>query len=598
MKSQSHYPNSENEFGSIQNCSTENFSKKRILKNLFVICVGVLLLFIAYDGLSMLQSTMNREEGIGVTSQAITYAGFCVSSILFPKYVIKKLGSKVTLVLSMLTYLPYIASNFYPHWSLVIPASICIGLGASLLWGSQAIYLNDISVMYADIIYRNKRKNINIRNITNENYPNNFNLKKRQDRSLSCDYLSFNIRSEKENRIILPYFESPKRNSIGAIVRQSSPEASHSNLSTQQQLNETNLTGCHFQNKDYGNCKFIENYEIKSHSYENEKDINIKKKQQNSSNFCDRRKIVESTTARFFGIHGMAYLSCHLWSNLMTYYVLESEVTGDHVSNSSCVCGAKYCNIDSACFEQNITQPSDRIRYILTSACICIGVVSVFLIIFFLDSLETEKEKVSFSVKLLMATYKLARRKKLVLLIPFSFYIGMSQGFYTGDFTKSFIGCAWGTYHVGLVTVCYGTFCGMSAPLAGWLVKRVGRLPIFFMATIINIATCIFLLFWKPSAEEPVLFFVVAGLWGVFVGIIWSQLRAFYGILFKADEEAAFAAFHVWYSLGFVLSFAYSNHFCTSVKIYILMVMCTIGFIGYVMVEMLHWKNKNKSIVN
>ncbi|GFX26278.1 UNC93-like protein [Trichonephila clavipes] len=596
MKSQPHYPNSENESCSIQNFSTKDFSKKRIIKNLFVICVGVLLLFIAYDGLSMLQSTMNREEGIGVTSQAITYAGFCFSSILFPKYVIKKLGTKATLVLSMLTYLPYIASNFYSHWALVIPASICIGLGASLLWGSQAIYLNDISVMYADIIYRNKRNNINIQNTTNENWPNNYNLKNKQDRSLSCDYLSFNIRSKTENSIILQSYEPPKRNSIGAIVRQNSPDGSHSNQSTQQHLNETNLTGGHHQNKDNGHIKFIENHEIKS--YENKKDNNIKIKQQNSSNFCDKSKIVESTTARFFGIHGMAYLSCHLWSNLMTYYVLQSEVTDNHVSNSSCVCGANYCNVDSVCFEQNITQPSDRIRYILTSACVCIGVISVTLIIFFLDSLETEKEEVSFSINLLMATYNLARRKKLVLLMPSSFYIGMSQGFYIGDFTKSFIGCSWGTYHVGLVTVCYGTLCGMSAPLAGWLVKRVGRMPIFILATLVNIATCIFLLFWKPSAEEPVLFFVVAGLWGLFVGIIWTQLRAFYGVLFKADEEAAFATFHVWYSLGFILSFAYSNHFCTSVKIYILMVMCTIGFLGYVKVEMLHWKNKNKDMVN
>ncbi|GFS37318.1 UNC93-like protein [Nephila pilipes] len=563
MKSESQQTDFEEDNSSIKKCSTKNFSKWRIMKNLFVICLGVLLLFTAYDGLTMLQSTMNREEGIGVASQAITYACFCISAILLPKYVIKKLG-----------------------------------LGASLLWGSQAIYLNDISILYADIIYKNKRKGSDIGISMQPIFPNNYYLKKRQNRSFSADYLCLNLSNEKDKSVVLQSYEPPKRNSIGAIVTQNSPNTLRSNFGVQQYLSAINLTECHEQSKDNDHRNIIDNYEKISRFREHKNDLSTKTEKQPSSDLHDKRKIVESTTARFFGIHGMAYLSCHLCSNLMTYYVLGSEVKDDHVSNSSCICGASYCNIDSACFEQNIEEPSDRIRYILTSTCICIGIISTLLIIFFLDSLEEEKEDVSFSINLLMATYQLAKKKELILLIPSSFYIGMAQGFYTGDFTKSFIGCAWGTYHVGLVTVCYGTFCGMSSPLAGWLVKRVGRISIFSFATVVNIAACIFLLFWKPTAEEPILFFVAAGLWGVFVGIIWSQLRAFYGVLFKADEEAAFAAFHVWYSLGFVLSFAYSNHFCTSVKIYILMVICTIGFIGYVLVELLHQRNKNKSIIN
>ncbi|GIY77730.1 UNC93-like protein [Caerostris extrusa] len=225
----------------------------------------------------------------------------------------------------------------------------------------------------------------------------------------------------------------------------------------------------------------------------------------------------------------------------MTYFVLLSDVHHEHVSNSSgCLCGADFCSTVSTCFEHNIEKPSDQIRFILTGICVCIGIASVLL----------------------------RKEKEILLLLPASFHIGMVQGFYTGDFTKAFIACAWGTYHVGLVTVLYGTVCGVSSFCCGCLVKKIGRIPVFFAAHLVNVAACLFLLFWSPSAEEPDMFFAAAGMWGIYVGALWSQLRAFYGVLFKVDEEAAFAAFHVWYSLGFTLSFAYSNYFCTYAHVY------------------------------
>ncbi|GFT81283.1 protein unc-93 homolog A [Nephila pilipes] len=593
MKSQTDYSDSEDKICATKNHSIKN-SKWRIIKNLLVISVGVLLLFIAFDGLTMLQSTMNREEGIGVASQAILYTCYCICALLLPKYVIKKLGSKITLVLSMFMYIPYIASNFYPQWGLVIPTAICIGLGAPLLWASQEVYLNHISIMYADIIYENKKKYSVINSNSKANSSNSQNMKNSQNQSLPCDSINVSLFNKEDGVILQHKYETSKCCSISPKIRPNSEGASSTNLDDYQYLNVMNLIHNNYRAEDI-ELDSIDYKGKESCFHENKHCCNIKNERRPSSILYDRRKIriVESITARFFGIHGMVYLSCHIWSNFMTYYVLKSEVSDYHVNHTNCMCGADYCNTDSACFEQNIEEPSDRIRYILTGACVCIGIISTILIYFFLDTLETEKEEIPFSVNILMATYKLAKRNESILLIPFSFYTGMVQGFYIGDFTKSFIGCAWGTYNVGLVTVCYGTLCGMSASIAGLLVKQVGRIPVLFFATVVNIAASIFLLYWKPSAEEPVLFFVAAGLWGLFVGTVWSQLRAFYGVIFKEDEEAAFAAFHTWYSLGFVLSFAYSNHFCTSVKIYILMVICTLGFFGYVIVEVLQWRKKH-----
>ncbi|GFQ68748.1 UNC93-like protein [Trichonephila clavata] len=601
MKSNSQHQDCEDSSSPVQNDSLKNFSQRRILKNLIVLCTGVLLLFIAYDGLTMLQSTMNREQGIGVISQVVNNICFCISAVLFPKYVIKKIGRKATLVISMIMFLPYIASNFYPHWGTLIPSSICLGFGAALYWGTQAIYLNDLSVMYVNEALRKKNVVDKNHSINNDNrlsnaLPDNCSVTPKQTRTFLTNYINYNRKRDKKgNNIMLQSlkYKYPKRNS-----KENFNIPNFSNMANNQGHLEGTSLSYHNSNSRSMEHHTLDNIEKTSVVLKNERNIAkvgqppvIKHPQSRE------RKLIESTTALFFGIHGTAYLSCFLWSNLLSYYVLQSGVTEDYASNTSCACGANYCNIESACYEHNIAEPSNEIRYILTGTCVCVGIASVLLVLLFLDSLETQKEEVSFSIELLKATYKQARRKELIFLMPSSFYVGMVFGFYSAEYNKSFVACAWGIFHVGLVATSYGTFCGIASLSAGWLVKRVGRIPILFTATIVNIATNIFFLLWKPTADEPVLFFVAAGLWGLFVGVFWSQLRAFYGVLFKADEEAAFAVFHVWFPLGFALSFGYSAYFCTSVKIYLMMAMCTLGFVGYVTVEILNRKDKTKKVI-
>ncbi|GFR03868.1 UNC93-like protein [Trichonephila clavata] len=602
MKSEPEYPDCQENSSVVIYSSFKNYGRGRILKNFIVLCASVLLLFTSFNGLAMLQSTMNREEGAGVISQAVNYICFCISAVLFPKYVIKKLGKKVTLVISTMMYLPYTASNFYPQFSTLILASICMGFGAALFWGTQAIYLNDLSVMYANAVLKNKNIDksdcVIYNNSSSTTLPDSYSDKPKQTRSYSCDHLNCN-RNKKENNVKLLSFQHQygRRNSIA--------NGNIPNLTSIANLNKDDYQKFHLPNH------FDNNYDIRdiehndanndektSISLNKEKGIlkfgqSLGMKQKNR-----KRKLIESTTALFFGIHGSAFLSCFMWSNILSYYVLESDVTQNYTSITSCVCGANYCNIESACFKHNLVEPSNKIRYILVGTFLCIGIVCVLLVLLFLDSLETQKEKeeVSFHVNLLMATYKLAKSKEFILLMPTSFYLGMGQGFYTADFNKSFVACAWGTFHVPLVAIFSGAICGIVSLSAGWLVNQVGRIPVFFSASIINIATNIFFLFWKPSADEPVLFFVAAGLWGIFVSIFWSQLRAFYGVLFKENDEEAFAVFHVWYSLGLALSFAYSNHFCTSAKIYSMMAICTLGFIGYLSVEVLNRKNERKKL--
>ncbi|KFM75914.1 UNC93-like protein, partial [Stegodyphus mimosarum] len=124
-------------------------SKLRIMKNLVIVCLGFLFLFSAYQGLANLQSTMNMKGDLGTVSQSVIYAALIFSSLFLPKLVIKKLGCKLTLALSILTYAPYIAANFYPHMGTFVPTAIVLGLGAAPLWSAKCTYLNEISVLYA-----------------------------------------------------------------------------------------------------------------------------------------------------------------------------------------------------------------------------------------------------------------------------------------------------------------------------------------------------------------------------------------------------------------------------------------------------------------
>lgn len=81
--------------------------------------------------------------------------------------------------------------------------------------------------------------------------------------------------------------------------------------------------------------------------------------------------------------------------------------------------------------------------------------------------------------------------------------------------------CAWGIEKIGYVLICYGVVDAISSLGCAPIVKYTGRITIFILGASVNIATIIVMLTWKPSPEQPIMFFVVAGLWG-FADAIWQ----------------------------------------------------------------------------
>ncbi|XP_064270086.1 protein unc-93 homolog A isoform X2 [Passer domesticus] len=130
---------------------------ERNLKNVLVISFGFLFLFTAYSGLQSLQSSLNAEEGLGVASLSVLYAALTLSSMFLPPIIIKKLGCKWTIVVSMCCYIAYSLGNFYASWYTLIPTSMILGLGGAPLWSAKCTYLTIAGTLYAEKAGKNAK---------------------------------------------------------------------------------------------------------------------------------------------------------------------------------------------------------------------------------------------------------------------------------------------------------------------------------------------------------------------------------------------------------------------------------------------------------
>ncbi|XP_019514999.1 PREDICTED: protein unc-93 homolog A [Hipposideros armiger] len=122
----------------------------RSLRNVLVVSLGFLLLFTAYGGLQSLQSSLYSEDGLGVTVLSTLYGGVLLSSMFLPPLLIRTLGCKWTIVLSMSCYVTFSLGNFYASWYTLVPTSILLGLGAAPLWSAHCTYLTIMGNTHAE----------------------------------------------------------------------------------------------------------------------------------------------------------------------------------------------------------------------------------------------------------------------------------------------------------------------------------------------------------------------------------------------------------------------------------------------------------------
>ncbi|CAF0795983.1 unnamed protein product [Brachionus calyciflorus] len=303
---------------------------------------------------------------------------------------------------------------------------------------------------------------------------------------------------------------------------------------------------------------------------------------------------------RFFGIFFAIFQSSQIWGNLVVSLVLKSGNSGNETTQNVSHCGR---NDNPWTQTSPIKKPNQLSVYILCAIFIVCAFVGAFLILIFIDKyrkigLVHSKEENKSPIQLILNTLKHIKDTNQLLLIPITVWLGFEQAYFLADFTKSFISCIRGVDYVGYVMIVYGVSSTIGSYGFGYMIKLVGRQISFSLAAILNYAAILLQIFWEPSFKGSYVLFIVAVMWGITDAAWNTQISAFYGVIFKSNEEAAFSNLKLWQSVGSAISFAYSNFIGTNVKLYLLIAYLTLGMTGYAIVEFRLKKKDNSSVSN
>ncbi|CAF0739698.1 unnamed protein product [Rotaria sordida] len=322
--------------------------------------------------------------------------------------------------------------------------------------------------------------------------------------------------------------------------------------------------------------------------------------------YAERKHIHKDVVVnRFFGIFFMFFQSSQVWGNLISYLVLKPIEKQSNETLYNQIEKYNKCGVDFSEKEYKGTEVVNQIDRktvnILCIVYICICICSILTVIIFLNQRrKSSRDEISVmlrnSVKLLISTVKHLRNVNQLLLIPLTVWSGLEQSFLGAQFTKGFVSCTLNAKYVGLVLIAYGICDSIGSFSFGQLVKYVGRWPCFVIAALINYSLIITMFIWKPSDDQIVVLFVLAGLWGLADAVWQTQINAFYGVLFVNNDEAAFSNYRLWESGGFVLFYIITPYIRIRIALIILLIFLSLGMIGYGLTEYL-WKIKTKKKV-
>ncbi|GIY48314.1 UNC93-like protein [Caerostris darwini] len=130
-------------------------SRRRILKNLFVVSFGYCLFYSGFWALTNLQSTMNAVSGMGPDSQAVIYGFSMTSSLFLPELTIDRFGCKTVLIGTSFLCLPYIAANIYLRWDSLMVSSALYGLASGPFSAALTVYIDEIALRFERTVDEN-----------------------------------------------------------------------------------------------------------------------------------------------------------------------------------------------------------------------------------------------------------------------------------------------------------------------------------------------------------------------------------------------------------------------------------------------------------
>ncbi|XP_062129768.1 UNC93-like protein [Drosophila sulfurigaster albostrigata] len=320
-------------------------------------------------------------------------------------------------------------------------------------------------------------------------------------------------------------------------------------------------------------------------------------------------------TVKFFGLFFIFYQMAQVWGNLISSSVLtlsaaeptspanetlEMEELEASISRVGELCGAQFCPGIGAEVNPNLVPPAPEQIRLLNSIFLMCMAGAVVMMIFGVSSLKRYGVKRGDTgdgisgLRLLTVTINLLRKRRQILMLPITMFIGLEEAFLAVDFTRSFVACGWGISKIGFAMICFGIANAIAAGIAGALVERIGRVTLAAICAVLNLCLLTYMYTWEAREGDYLSYCAFAAIWGICDGVWLVVVNAFYGILFPNHLIAAYSNFRLWESTGSVIGYVISSQLCTSTKLIILMCVMLVGCIGYGLIEYRVWqKQKN-----
>ncbi|CAJ0581376.1 unnamed protein product, partial [Mesorhabditis spiculigera] len=298
---------------------------------------------------------------------------------------------------------------------------------------------------------------------------------------------------------------------------------------------------------------------------------------------------------RFFGYFFMVVHLGQVGGNLLSSYILEASIGSvpppDHAMHT---CGHDYPkNFSdlSARAAKNLERPPQSAIVSVCTAYLGCAIVAVMILCMFLNALHKDtvnrQKKPSFDAQILKQSLKNFANIKVLLLIPLTLFNGLEQAFVVGVYTKSFVGCGLGISQIGFVMTAFGVADAVCSLVFGPLIKLFGRMPLFVFGAVINMLMIVTLVIWSLNPSDSLVFYVVAGVWGMADGVWNTQINGFWvALVGRHSLDLAFASYRFWESLGIATGFLLIRF--TSVEEYLLISFCflLLGMCGYLCIEL------------
>ncbi|GFO34077.1 unc-93-like protein a [Plakobranchus ocellatus] len=547
-------------------------TSSKAAKNLVSISIAFMLVHTGFVSLQSLQSTLHPAGGLGLTSLAVVY-GTTVLSCLAAPWLINRLTTKWTVVLAFSTFAGYFAASFFPERALILPMSVLLGALAGPMWSAQATYVTTLALTYA----QHRRIVFESEDVINQFMGVFFGF-------FRCSQIWGNListlilaRNETE------YVNIAEESMLRLPTRDNSTASEYTSISPEYYSTVPSS---------------LDNSSVSDNELPGGSLLLTTLLNATSPN-------IPLSSANILPTLSMPTYAPSPFSSIPSYsQVSSSKQSFSLISPVHPVCGAGTCTYDdllTSSVDLNLSveldmtgeAPSvaDTTRHLLLATYLGCVVLAAVIVITLLDQIhigktEADPEFSQSSLELSLATVRMLKDTKCLLLMPMVLFLGLEQGFMFGDFTKAYVNCAMGLHNIGPILICFGTVSAISSIAIGCISRHIKRFAFIAAGATFNGGLLIVLWLWRPEKQDVPNFYVVSACLGLCDAIWQTQTYTLFGVLFSHKQEAAFASYRMFHAGGCAVAFGYSYFLCVQTKVFILAGGLVISLAMYTIIEM------------